>query len=225
MSGKIIRFVAIALMGLTVAIHLLGAVGSSCVALGAEKYASMAALAPYKWLYQALALLTLAASIWGIRATVSLARGKAGSYKTALLVLLVTLVLAGIQMAASQALRGKSQPNDVRVYTTLFTLAVFLLLRIPRIWQKAGFERGADSASGSGAGMALLLAGVLTLTVHLWAGPSHMLGGVNYADAWRTAITWLGWALSGAGVGLSVRALLAGAVPARPQAEAKPTQG
>lgn len=225
MSGKIIRVVAVALMGLTVAFHLLGAIGSSCVALGAENYESMAALAPYKWLYQALVVLTLAAAIWGIRATVALARGKAGSFKAALLVLLVTLVLAGVQMGASQALRGKSQPNDMRVYITLFTLAVFLLLRIPGIWAKAGFERNASSDSGAGAGIAMLLAGALTLTAPLWAGPSHLLGGVNYADAWRETLPLLGWGLALAGGVYCAHAWLAGSTLFRKAAQEAPSQG
>ena len=55
-GAKALRGVAITLMGLTLVFTLLGGVGTTCVALGAEKYDSMALLVPYKPLYQ----------VWGV---------------------------------------------------------------------------------------------------------------------------------------------------------------
>lgn len=217
MSGKFLRIVGVVLLGLTVAFHLLGAVGSSCVALGAEKYASMAALAPFKWFYQLLALVTLAAALYGFGATVALARGKAGSYRRAVLVLVFTLAAALVQMLASRALRGASQPNDMRVYVTLITLAVFLVFRIPRIWARIEME-GRGGAGLGAAGAAFMLSGALALSVHLWAAPTHTLGGVNYADAFRVPMLISGWGLALAGLFLTARAeWLRRATPTAPQ--------
>jgi len=46
--SKVLRGIVIALFGLTVTFTLLGAVGTTCVAFGAEKYDSMIPLVPYK---------------------------------------------------------------------------------------------------------------------------------------------------------------------------------
>ena len=46
--SKILRGIAVTLMGIAVAITLLAGVGTTCVAIGAENYESMAALVPYK---------------------------------------------------------------------------------------------------------------------------------------------------------------------------------
>jgi hypothetical protein len=48
--GKFLRFIGIVFMGLSAAITFLGGARTTCVALAAEKYDSMVAIAPYKWL-------------------------------------------------------------------------------------------------------------------------------------------------------------------------------
>ena len=65
--SKLGRIVALILMGLTVFVTLMGGIGTTCVALGAENYDSMVGLVPYKPLYQVLVVLSVAAGIWGIR--------------------------------------------------------------------------------------------------------------------------------------------------------------
>ncbi|RUA17695.1 MAG: hypothetical protein DSY55_01645, partial [Clostridia bacterium] len=47
----------------------------------------------------------------------------------------------------------------------------------------------------AGASVAAIIGGALTLTVQYWAGPTHILGGVNYADVWHTQLAIIGWAL------------------------------
>ena len=49
--AKFLRFIGIVLMALTGGFTLLGGIGTSCAALFPTKYDSMAALAPYQWLY------------------------------------------------------------------------------------------------------------------------------------------------------------------------------
>lgn len=196
MLGKILRVVAIILLGLTAVFSLLGGIGSTCVAFAAEKYASMAAIVPFKWLYIMYVVLTIAASLYAVRATVNLVRGKPGAYRQAILGILACLVLATAQVISSRLLRGKSMPNDLRVYVSVLALIVFLLLRIPRIWQQSGMGApGSGGSSGLAAGTALFLSGATVLTVHLWAGPTHTFSGINFADVWHTQLTILGWAL------------------------------
>jgi hypothetical protein len=214
MLGKIMRIVAIVLLGLTAVFSLMAGIGTTCVAFAAEKYTSMAAITPFKWLYVIYVVLTIAASLYAVRATVSLVRGRPGAYKAAVLAILACLVLALAQVISSRLLRGKSMPNDVRVYISLLALIVFLLLRIPAIWQQSGLgSPGGGGGSGLAAGTALFLSGASVLTVHLWAGPTHTFGGVNFADVWHTQLAILGWglvalslAVYGSGLARSARA-------------------
>ncbi len=182
--AKILRVVSIVLMGLTAVLTLLGGVGTVCVAWAAEKWASLAALVPYKPVYQVATIITLIAALAGIRVTYGLLRGEKWSYVGALVTLLVGLGTAGTKMYFSSMLRGSTAPTNFRFYFTTFTLLVFLLLRLPGIWKWVGFT---DSSGGPGspatpAGLALLLGGVLTLTTPIWAGPTHTIDGYNLVN-------------------------------------------
>ncbi len=195
MLGKALRIAAIILFGLTVVFSLLGGIGTSCVALGAEKYASMRALVPFKWLYLIFVVLTIAASLYGIRALIGLVKNRLAAYKEALWALLACLLLAVAQVVASRLLRGKSMPNDMRVYISLLTLIVFLLLRIPRLWSQAGMGNPGGDAGSLAAGASLFIGGVVVLTVQWWAGATHTWEGVNFADVWHWQMAVLGWGL------------------------------
>lgn len=199
--GKALRVIAILLMGLTAAVTLLSGIGITCVALGAEKYESMAALAPFKWFYQLSVLLTIGLGIYGLRATIGLVRSRRQSYRDALLALIGTIVFGAIHVFVSQALRGKSMPNDLRVYLSLLTLLLFLLLRLPGLWQQINLEGSHNSGEGGlAAGLSLILMGLAFLTVPLWAGPTHTWDGINYAAAFQSTLAPLGIALTGSGM-------------------------
>jgi len=223
--GKILRFAAILLLGLTAIFHLLGGAGTSCVAFFAEKWDSMAAIVPYKWLYIVFVLVTLVIGVIAIRATIRLARGKAGSYRNALNILIVALIVSGAHMAASEILRGSSAPTSMRVYLNALTLLIFLLLRIPGIFEKIAFESiPPGNERGAAAGGAMILMGITTLTVHLWAGGTHTWGdGVNYADVWHAPLTAAGWLLVAAGCVTALLPWVVGALksPAAPALAAK----
>jgi len=93
------------------------------------------------------------------------------------------LVIGGIHMIASEALRGSSMSVNYNMYINALTLLVFLLFRIPSIWEKVDFNHVKGKIDGgSAAGSEMIVAGVLTLTVHIWVGATHTMGGVNYAD-------------------------------------------
>jgi hypothetical protein len=194
--GKILWGIAIVLLGLASIFNLLGGAGTSCVALAAENYESMAGIVPFKWLYVVFVVLTIAAAVLGIRATIAMVRRKAWSFRAAIIALLLALGLAALQIIASRLLRGKSQPNDMRFYITLITLLFFLVLRIPAIWKQLGLQQaGGSGEGGTAAGLAAIVMGVATLTVQYWAGPTHTFAGVNFADVWHTQLAVLGWGL------------------------------
>ncbi|MGC9468344.1 MAG: hypothetical protein ACP5HS_07125 [Anaerolineae bacterium] len=180
--SKLGRGIALALMGLTVFFTIVGAVGTTCVALGAENYESMQGLVPYKPLYQALVVISLAVGIWGIPVMISLVKGGPNTYRNALIVLIVGALTSGIQTAVSQSVRGSSAPVNVRFAVTAFTLVVFLLFRLPPIWDKMKFHQALKGDAGKTAGGAMLIViGILTLAAPLWIAQTHM-------EAWISGV-------------------------------------
>ena len=200
--AKLLRFIGIVLMGLTGGFTLLGGIGTSCAALFPTSYESMAALAPFQWLYILFVLTGIALGILGVRATIMLIKGASKSYRDALYVLVGGVLIGFLHIAVSRALRGKSMPVDAVVYTTVLTLIVFLLFRIPAIWQGVNFTRGNAKSNRSAGGAATIVLGLLTLTIQYTMGPTHTWGGVNYADAFNGLMTIAGLMclLSGAGL-------------------------
>ncbi len=214
--GKLLRFLAIALMGLTAAFTTLGGIGTICVAFFTEKYPSLMVLYPYRWLYQILTVVTLALGLAGLWSTYRLVRGRRGSYNAALAVLLAGAATGGIKMAASLSLRGSAAPTNMRVYLTVFTALVFLLLGLPGIWRRVGFEQPrSKSDQASAGGLTALLAGLLVLTTALWAGPSHSIEGVNWVLVLEVPLGVVGGGLVLGGLGLLAWARLQGLRPAR----------
>lgn len=201
--AKFLRFAGIVLMGLTAGFTLLGGAGTSCVAFNPTGFSeSMALLAPMQWLYILFVLVGVALGVLGIRATVMLVKGREKAYRDALVVLLAGVVVGVIHIAVSRALRGKSMPVDAVVYMTVLTLVVFLLFRIPAIWQAVDFSKGSPRANRPAGGAAAIILGALALTIPVWMGPTHTWGGVNYADAFNTVMTLAGAAGILGGLGL-----------------------
>jgi hypothetical protein len=193
--GKILRFIGIVLMALTGGFTLLGGIGTTCAALFPNNWESMAPLASFQWLYILFVLSGIAIGVWGIWATVKLVRGTSDSYRMSLYALVAGLVIGGFHIYMSRMLRGKSMPVDAVVYMTVLTLIVFLLLRIPFIWQGVNFEKGDSRSNRMAGGAAAILLGLMTLTIQYMMGPTHTWGGVNYANAFNSLLTATGLGL------------------------------
>jgi hypothetical protein len=205
--AKLLRFVGIVLMALTGGFTLLGGIGTTCAALAPTKYDSMKGLAPFQWLYILFVLLGIAIGVWGIWATVKLVRGLPDSYKMSLQALIAGVLVGGLHIYMSRMLRGKSMPVDAVVYTTVLTLIVFLLFKIPTIWQGVDFTKAKSGEGKKAGGAAAIVVGLFTLTIQYTMGSTHTWGGVNYADAFNTSMTviGIGLLLLGAGVFVSLR--------------------
>jgi hypothetical protein len=177
----------------------------------------MAALASVQWLYILIVLVSLAAGIFGIRGMVGLARSARTAYRDALLVLFVGALSSGMQTFVSQALRGASAPQNIRFYVTLFVLVVFLLLRLPPLWQWCGFDR---AAAGGGSGMASLGSamtafGGIVLSTPWWTGTSHIgADGANWVSLYAAPLAWTGGFLLAGGVVLLILVVVRRAVRA-----------
>jgi hypothetical protein len=202
MTARILRILAIVLLGVTATITLLSGIGTSCVALDATRYEGMESIGGYQWLYLFYVAAGTVIGILGIRATVLIVRGRRRAYRAAFVALLLGLLVGALHMATSRALRGSSMPTDFVVYATLLTVGVFLLIRMPGIWNRIGLEGEDEPAGHLGAGIAMMVSAITLLTVQFWAGASHTIGGVNYAGAWPFLVSLAGWLLAFAGGGL-----------------------
>jgi len=196
-GGRILRIIAIILMAGATIFNLLGGIGTFCVASNPTAWGpSMAKLASYQWLYVFLMIAAIVVSAWGIVVTIALARGKPHAYRNALIVLVVSMILAGVQTFVSIALRGKGAPQNMRFYLTTLVLIVFLLLRLPPLWKLIdGFAPSGKRDFATPAGLAAFWGGLIALTTPLWAGPTHIgPDGAQWVNVIRTPLL-LGGAL------------------------------
>jgi hypothetical protein len=152
----------------------------------------MTPLASFQWLYILFVLSGIAIGVWGIWATVKLVRGTSDSYRMSLYALIVGVAVGFFHIYMSRMLRGKSMPVDAVVYMTVLTLAVFLLLRIPLIWQGTNFEKGDSKSNRMAGGVAAILLGLMTLTIQYTMGSTHTWNGINYANAFNLLLTTAG---------------------------------
>jgi hypothetical protein len=199
----ILRIAAIVLLGLTAVFTLMGGAGTTCVALAAEEFGEKwEVLVPYKWLYIIFVLTTIAAGVLQVRAVVHLIRSRPGAYRTSLYALISGIVIGVTHIVASRLIRGASMPVDAVVYTTVLTLIVFLLLRIPGVWKMVNFDAATldKNFPRNAAAITLSITALSILTVQYWAGPTHSVNGVNFADAWHAQLTALGWGMGIAGL-------------------------
>lgn len=165
----------------------------------------MAKLAPFQWLYIFFVLAGVVLGVLGIRAAIMLIKGADKAYRSALIVLIAGVVVGFLHIYVSRALGGKSMPVDAVVYTTLLTLLVFLLFRLPFLWQCVDFSKAKANQNKPAGGTAALLLGLMTLTVKYAMASTHTWDGVNYAGAFDIFTTSSGIALLCLGTGIIFR--------------------
>lgn len=206
--AKTLRIVGIVFMSLTAAFTLMGGVGTTCVAFNPTGYeGKFAGIAPFQWLYIAYVILTVAIGVLGVRAVVLLVKGTGSAYRDAMVALLLGLVIGVMHIATSRLLRGGSMPVDMVVYVTVLTLVIFLLFKLPKVWQGVNFERpsGGDKIGRQAAAIALASSGLLSLTIQFFMAPTHTIGGINYADVWHVTLSLVGAGLILSGVVTALR--------------------
>jgi len=204
--GRPLQIFGIVLMGLTAAFTLLGGAGTTCVAINPTGFGeSMAPLAKFQWLYVLFVLAGIAIGVWGIRATIKLIKGTSDSYLTSIKALVAGVAVGGFHIYASRLLRGKSMPVDAVVYTTILTLAIFLIFRIPGIWQGVNFDKGSNSGNTGGlaAAITLILVGISVLALPFVMAETHtfVAGGINWAAIWSLPLNLIGLLLIVDGLG------------------------
>ena len=203
-----VRGIGMVFMGLTAVFTVLGGVGTVCVAWFAENWRPFAVLVPYKPIYQTATVFTLLAGVAGIIVTYALLKGEKWSYPAAITTLIVGLGTAGTKMYYSNMLRGTTAPTNFRAYVTILTLAVFLIMRIPAIWNRVDFT-AQPSRFGSWAtpgGISLFVGGLITLTTQYWAAGIHVVDGVNLVNVIQVPLTIAGASMLLSGCGMLVLA-------------------
>ena len=81
-----------------------------------------------------------------------------------------------------------NMPISMRLYITVITLALFLIVKLPSIRKKVDVDftipwRGRGSKAAGG-GLAAIVAGITTITTPVWANvfASHMFEGYNLVN-------------------------------------------
>ncbi len=210
-SAKILRVIAILLLGMTAGINLLGGAGTFCAAFSNNVGYRMAFkdIMDYRWLYQVVMVLTIPTGIAGVLALVKLIRGKSGAFKFSMIVLIIGTILGGTQFIASMVLRGKATPANVKFFTNIATLVYFAVLQIPGIRKMLEDSGPVDkSETNAAGGLVAFLAGLLTLTVFFWAGPSHTFFGENWTFVFETPLVVMGTVLLVGGFLIVLREIL-----------------
>lgn len=199
--GKLLRVVAIIFMGITGAMNLLGGIGTVCAAFLTEQYPSMAAILDYQWLYQGLMIATVLIGLGGIWGTIRLVKGGENTYRNVLLLLVLGTVVGALHYFASMTLRGSAAPANMKLYINIFTLILFLMLKLPGISQRVDFDRPTDTVVGqTAAGLTTIIVGVVVISTSLWVGSSHVFDGANWTDVLKGFLTSSGLASIGMGM-------------------------
>jgi len=188
--------------------NLLGGIGTTCAAFLTRDYPPYWALIKEdkQLLYQGLVVTTVILGIVGIWVTVQLARGKKNAFRNALIVLVIGTILSGIQFYYSLQLFGKATPANVKFFSNVITLILFLIFLIPSIRERVSFSKnGGIADKDTAGGLAAIMTGIILLTTPIWAGPSHMYQGENWVNLLQTPLYISGILLTGGGIALLMR--------------------
>jgi len=214
--SKFLRFIGILLLSISALFNIAGGAGTTCVALNPTGYGDkFAAIASLQWLYILYVLVTAAFGVMMVRAVVLLVKGRDNAYRYSLIALIGATVVGVIHMLTSRALRDSSMPVDGVVYATVLTLVIFLIFKIPGVWEKVDFSRARKKDSQTAGGAAAIVVGVLTLTIQHLMASTHTIDGINYGDAFSLTTTGIGWGLVLLGLGMVLFAQLAVLSPLR----------
>ena len=210
-TGNVTRTIGIISFGLATIMNLLGGIGTSCAAFFTKNYPPFWALIKedLQWLYQGLVVTTVLIGLAGIWVIIELIRGKKNAYRNGLIVLVISSILAGTQYYYSLQLFGKAVPANVKFYSNVFALIIFLIFLIPGIRERVNFSNS-DSGTdkNTAGGLAAIIVGIILLTTPVWAGRSHSFQGVNWVNLLQTELNISGILLAGAGVALLMRVFI-----------------
>lgn len=208
--GLILKSVLVLLAGATTVMTLLGAVGTACLAWNGNLYPKpvFGWIVPLMPTFQTLVYISLAAGVALAIVTYAMVRGDKWFYLGGLIFLVIAGGAAGYQMYLSSSSRNipffNAAPTNMRLYITLVTLFAFLVIRLPGIWNKSGWDKPGSGKSNftTPTGLALMLCGAMFVSAPLWASPEHVVDGFNYVTTLAAPLIVDGVALLIAGAGI-----------------------
>lgn len=162
-----------------------------------------------QWLYQGLVVTTVLIALVGIWVLIELIRRKQKGFRNALIVLVIGTILAGIQYYYSLQLFGKAAPANVKFYSNVIALIIFLIILTPGIRGKVSFsKKDSGTDKNTAGGLAAIIVGGILLTTPVWAGLSHTYQGVNWVNLLQSELNISGILLIGGGAALLMRVLI-----------------
>lgn len=202
--GKVLRFIAILFLSISALFNIAGGAGTTCVAVAPTKWPAFEGIARMQALYILYVVVTLGFGVMMVRGVTLLVKGRSNGYRYALISLLGGIAVGILHIATSRALResGSSMPVDGVVYTTVLTLVIFLVLRLPGVWQKVNFSRASGAERDITGGAAAIVCGLLSLAIPTLVASTHTIAGVNYGAAFQLTTTGVGCGLLLVGVGM-----------------------
>ena len=210
--NKFLRFIGILFLSISAFFNIAG--GATCVALNPSGYeGTFDAIAKVQWLYILFVLVTLAFGVMMARAVFLVVRGRKNAYRYALIALIGATIIGVIHIIVSRSLRGGSMPVDGVVYTTVLTLIIFLIFRIPGIWEKVDFTIAPKKDLNISGGAAAIVCGGLSLMFPFLMADTHTIDGVNYGDAFHLTTMGIGWGLILLGISYCIHTARRGRFP------------
>ena len=207
-SSRGLKIFAIIFMGGTAAMNVLGGSGTVCAAFIKTYFYAFKPLydADIVWLYQVLMITTILTGIAGIWATVKMIRGGKKVFEWALIILVIGTILGGTQFITSMNVLGKATPANVKFFTNVATLLLFLVLRFTALKDKVDFSKATGKADNNMAGgLSAFVSGLIVLSVFIWAGPSHTYMGENWVELYSGPIMFSGALMMLLGITLILR--------------------
>ena len=212
--NKFLRFVGILFLSISALFNIAGGAGTTCVALNPSGYeGKFDAIAKARWLYILFVLVTLAFGIMMARAVFLVIKRRQNAYRYALISLIGAIIIGGIHIITSRSLRGSSMPVDGVVYTSMLTLIIFLIFRIPGVWEKVDFTKAPKKDLNISGGATAIVCGGLSLMIPYLMADTHTINGVNYGDAFHLTTMGIGWGLILLGISQCVLAVWRGRFP------------
>ncbi len=185
----IVIWIGLIIFALAVLMNIFGGIGTSCVAFNLEAYPDYSMIADYQWLWQSFVIVTTLIGFVGLIALIQLFKGRKGAFTATLIILVLGALVGGLHMGASDAIIGKAAPANVKFYINIIALIYFIVLALPSMKRhRDNFEQSSKTNKRKAAGITSIIAGIVLITMPLWAGSSHMIGGVNLINVLSTEI-------------------------------------
>lgn len=199
----VVVWTALVLMGMAVLMNIFGGIGTSCVAFNLDNYPKFSMIADYQWMWQTFVIVTTLIGFTGLVVLVQLFKGGKNSFRYAIYILILGAIVGGMHMFASASIIGKAVPANVKFFANVAALIVFTILALPGLKKyRDVFSSGGSKDKKTGAGITAIVAGLVLITMPIWAGPSHMIGEANLVNVLGTEIMIISVVLFAVGAAL-----------------------